>query len=101
MIYEANKASSRNGTRSLKTCVLPNLIKPGRTARQNEMAIAVKVIVVRESTLLNFAQYGRPRSRAKDHIIHEEAVKDPITAQNGSTATSVSMTIAAVIDHIA
>lgn len=81
--------------------MLPKLIKPKRAARQNDVAIAFKGIVVRVSTRLNFVQYGRPRSRAKDHIILEEAARDPTLAQNVGTATSVSMRTAAVVDRVA
>lgn len=68
---------------------------------QNEVPIAFNGIVVRVSTRLNFVQYGRPRSLAKDHIILEEAANDPTLEQNCSTATSVSMMIAAVVDCVA
>lgn len=67
---------------------------------QNEVAIAINGIVVRVSTRLNFVQYGRPRSLANDQIILEEAAKDPTLAQNWSTATSVIITTAAVIDCV-
>lgn len=58
MRYEANSSSSVNETRSLKTSVLPMLITTRRAAMQDEVAMAVKGVVVYTCFAVSIAESG-------------------------------------------
>ena len=54
-----------------------------------------------DRTLLRNFEYGRPRSRAKDHIIREEVATNPMVAQTPSVATIDAIAVVPLTEPVA
>lgn len=51
--------------------------------------------------MLRAREKGKPRSRAKDHVIRDAAAKQPIALQNSRTMIMLTMIVAPAVDPTA
>lgn len=88
-------------TTSLKAVEEPTLMMTRRQELMVEIAIEIKGMEVRVSTLLKYRHPGRPRSRANDQVILEEPAKAAMMAQKERVVTMLVMTVAPAFDAVA
>ena len=99
--------------------LLPMLMRARRAAKRVTMRMEMTGMVLRLSicffceftfyaekgqrrrTMLKAREKGKPRSRAKDHVMRDAAARQPIALQNSSSTIIETMTVAPAFEPTA